>query len=131
MVVIDDGGNDWRHVVLPLALESEPVMYAVLAVSVSHFSANVSNDVFGKGGNFYLKVISSLREQQNLDQMSPSSLSNVLVSVLLLLVGVLVSGSTDFPRIFCMMEAILVSIGDTSHLGDGDLAVFLQRQIPK
>lgn len=131
MVVIDDGYNGWRNIVLPLALQSEPVMKALIAASVFHFSANISNGIFGEAGKHYLEAILSLRKQHNLRQVNRSSLSHILISVLLLLVGVLVSGSADFARLFHMLEAILDSVGDVETLGDGELDVFLQRQIPK
>ncbi|KAJ9604731.1 hypothetical protein H2200_010845 [Cladophialophora chaetospira] len=130
MVVIDDTHNGWRHLIIPIAHSDELVREAVLSASAFHFSANIKAQVFD-ANTIYAKVIRSLRQRQNLDACDMTERQNVLLALLVLLVTVMVNGSSDFPTIFQLLESAVLAVGGEDALTRDELGVFLVRQIRK
>ncbi|KAM5352760.1 hypothetical protein ACJ41O_005482 [Fusarium nematophilum] len=117
MVAIDGVHNDWRHLLLPLAQTDELVMDAVLTVSAFHFHINKLADKlhtdsqqyssFGipDTGDYYVpdpyqlcgRTLKGLRQRQELLNGDQTMKHSVLVTILLLLTAVLVTGGSDFP----------------------------------
>lgn len=146
MVAFDGPQNGWRHLILPLAHSDELVMDAVLAVSASHCvnandqpcpatlprngglgSESSSHDT----NNLYLKVLVGLRQRQDLITINAVDRHAVLLSLLVLMLGSMIAASKDFPVLFRMLESAVAAIGGVDHLGTGDMADFITRQVHK
>ncbi|KAF4470556.1 acriflavine sensitivity control acr-2 [Fusarium albosuccineum] len=151
MIAIDGVHNDWRHLLLPLAQTDELVMDAVLTVSAFHFQLNKLTNSMRKGdrqygifGNktcyeFYVpdpyqlcgRTLQGLRQRQELLSVDQTMKHSVLVSLLLLITAVLVTGGSDFPVLLRMLESALDAIGGKDGLGTGILAEFIMRELHK
>ena len=130
MVVIDDGRNGWRHIILPVAHLDELVRDAVLSATAFHFSANVKEQVFDPNV-IYARVIRRLHQRQNLDVYDTNGKQHVLLALLVILATVIVNASSDFPTVFNLLESALVASGGEEAVIEGELGVFLVRQIRK
>lgn len=137
MVAIDGPHNGWRCLVLPVAQTDELVMNAVLAVSAFHLSlthSDLQEDrqlPYLTPEKLYTTVIDGLQQRQDLRRYDRSTQQTVLLSILVLLVAVMVNGSSDFPTMFRALESALEAINGEETIGTGDLADFLRRQIHK
>ncbi|KAJ4229009.1 hypothetical protein NW759_003730 [Fusarium solani] len=152
MVAIDGVLNDWRHILLPLAQTDELVMDAVLTVSAFHFhlnklshnlhANNQQHTIFGGSfgiHDFYVpdpyqlcgRTLRGLRQRQELVNADQTEKHSVLISLLLLITAVLVTGGSDFPVLFRMMESAFDAIGGKEGLGTGTLAEFIMRELHK
>ncbi|KAG5758588.1 hypothetical protein H9Q72_013277 [Fusarium xylarioides] len=150
MVAIDGLHNDWRHLLLPLAQQDELVMDAVLTVSAFHFHINKLDNNFKKnqkqysafGSNTYGtyvpdpyqllgRTLQGLRQRQELICNNQTTQQSVLISLLLLMTSVLVTGGSDFPVLLRMLESALDAIGGKEGLGTGILAGFIMRELHK
>lgn len=150
MVAIDGLHNDWRHLLLPLAQQDELVMDAVLTVSAFHFHINKLDSNFKKnqkqysafGTNTYDtyvpdpyqllgRTLQGLRQRQELICNNQTTQHSVLISLLLLMTSVLVTGGSDFPVLLRMLESALDVIGGKEGLGTGILAGFIMRELHK
>ncbi|SCO78118.1 uncharacterized protein FRV6_02331 [Fusarium oxysporum] len=150
MVAIDGLHNDWRHLLLPLAQQDELVMDAVLTVSAFHFHINKLDNNFKKnqkqysafGTNTYDtyvpdpyqllgRTLQGLRQRQELICNNQTTQHSVLISLLLLMTSVLVTGGSDFPVLLRMLESALDAIGGKEGLGTGILAGFIMRELHK
>ena len=130
MVVIDGIHNGWRHLIIPITHSDELVRDAVLSASAFHFSANIKAQVFDSDA-IYAKVIRSLRQRQSLDACDLAGRQNVLLALLVLLVAVMVNGSSDFPTIFHLLESAVLAVGGEEALTHDELGTFLVGQIQK
>ncbi|KAF5687057.1 helicase-like transcription factor [Fusarium circinatum] len=150
MVAIDGLHNDWRHLLLPLAQQDELVMDAVLTVSAFHFHINKLDNNLRKnqkqyspfGTNTYDtyvpdpyqllgRTLQGLRQRQELVSNDQTTQHSVLISLLLLMTSVLVTGGSDFPVLLRMLESALDAIGGKEGLGTGILAGFIMRELHK
>lgn len=131
MVVLDDSYNGWRCFILPFACADEIVMDAVSAVSAFHIREKRDRQRDYRPDRLYAKVISGLRRRNLLEERDLETRQSVFLAIIVLLVGVMVNGSSDFPILFYMLQSALEAIGGESGLGDGELARFLMRQIRK
>lgn len=148
MVAVDGMHNGWRSLVLPFAHHDELVMNAVLTVSSFHISINKESTHrppldnlarLSKEPGFHLpdpnemykRVISGLRQQSDFSNCDPSRKHSVMITILVLLVGVLVTGRSDFPMLFRMLESALVASGGEKQLGSGQAVDFIVPQIHK
>lgn len=130
LVVIDDHQNGWRFLVLPIAGSDSLVMDAVLSASAFHFAANV-NDKLYKPDIIWAKTIQRLQARQNLDAQDMTGKQTVLLALLVLLANVMVTGCSDFPAIFKLLESAVQAIGGEEATMQGELGKFLVRQIRK
>lgn len=131
MVVIDDDHNGFRHLILPIACADELVMDAVLAVSAFHLSGTAGSQEFADPTRPYTRAIRRLQERKYLSEYDLSTKQFLFVTIIVLLVGVTITGCSDFPIVFQLLESALDVIGGESGLGDGELSEFLIRQIHK
>ncbi|KAI6763886.1 hypothetical protein HG530_007675 [Fusarium avenaceum] len=150
MVAIDGIHNDWRHLLLPLAQQDELVMDAVLTVSAFHFHINKLANNFKQDKTQYNsfgttscdsyvpdpyqllgRTLRGLRKRQELVCGDPTTQHYVLISLLLLMTSVLVTGGSDFPVLLRMLESALDAIGGKEGLGTGILAEFIMRELHK
>ncbi|KAF4452454.1 hypothetical protein F53441_4734 [Fusarium austroafricanum] len=150
MVAIDGVHNDWRHLLLPLAQQDELVMDAVLTVSSFHFHINNLTNNFKQsqkqysafGNSFHDtyvpdpyqllgRTLQGLRKRQELICTNQTTQHSVLISLILLMTSVLVTGGSDFPVLLRMMESALDAIGGKEGLGTGILAGFIMRELHK
>jgi hypothetical protein len=150
MVAIDGPHNGWRCLVLALAQADDLVMNAVLAVSSFHLSQTTSyrkGDVGLMKSNssswaekqlpypcpnqLYTTAIDGLQRRRDLRSYDRAVQQTVLLAILVLLVGVMVTGSPDFPTMFRALEFGLDAINGEVEMGSGDMADFLKRQIHK
>ncbi|KAM0187205.1 hypothetical protein ACHAPI_011272 [Fusarium lateritium] len=142
--------NDWRHLLLPLAQQDELVMDAVLTVSAFHFHINKLTNNFKQDKTQYNsfgttsydsyvpdpyqllgRTLRGLRKRQELVCGDQTTQHSVLISLLLLMTSVLVTGGSDFPVLLRMLESALDAIGGKDGLGTGILAEFIMRELHK
>ncbi|KEY71535.1 hypothetical protein S7711_08915 [Stachybotrys chartarum IBT 7711] len=151
MVTIDDQQNSWRHLVLPFAHTDDLVMSAVLAVSAFHthiinsasflqdrppsletISIGEILDTFPSHlHELDHKVIAGLRQQAALSSYDLKSRQSVLITILVLQVGAMVTGRSDFPSIYKMLESAFEALGGEEGLGGGEAADFILSQVYK
>ncbi|KAJ3543807.1 hypothetical protein NM208_g3384 [Fusarium decemcellulare] len=79
----------------------------------------------------YRQVISGLQQQPDLESCDADRKHSILLTILVLLVGVMVTGRSDFPMLFRMLESALAAIGGGEALGDGEVANFILPQVSK
>lgn len=130
MVVIDDKCNGWRHLVLPMARLDSLVMDAVLSAAAFHFFANVENRTYNPDA-IYARAIRRLQERQDLEKQDTTSKQAVLLALLVLLSTVMINGSSDFHTIFNLLECAVRAAGSEEDLMQGELGVFVVRQVRK
>ena len=131
MVVIDDGDNGWRHLILPIACIDELVMNSVLAVSAFHLSGRAAGQRVADPSRLYARAIHELQKRKNLGECGRQTQQFVILAIVVLLVAVMVNGCSDFPIIFHMLQSALDTVGGDRGLADGEVAEFLLRQIHK
>lgn len=141
MVAVDGLHNGWRHLILPFAQHDELVMNAVLTVSAFHFRLNVLGSEqyqFGSSpqcipdpNELYKNVICGLKQQHQLDTCNIEKKHSVLMTILVLIVGTMVTGRSDFPFLFRMLESALQAVGGDDVLGSSDAAAFILSQVNK
>ena len=79
----------------------------------------------------YAKAIKELQKRRRIDSYDLGTQHNIILTILVLLVALMVNGSSDFPIVFQMLQSALEVIGGDSKLSQGELAQFLLRQIHK
>lgn len=134
MIAIDGPHNGWRYLVLPIAETDELVMDAVLAVSSFHRPLLFRAWCSGRNhepASFYTRAIQGLRQRSQLQNSDRDERHAVILTILLLLTAIMVTGLTDFPVLFGMLQSAVDAIGGVSELGFGDVPEFLARQIGK
>ena len=102
----------------------------VLSAAAFHFATNV-NDQFLKPTAVYQRAIRNLRLRQDLTSYGMVGKQTILLSLLLLLVAAVVSGSSDFRTIFGLLEACLQALGGEESISQGELGTFVIWQIHK
>ncbi|KAH8810879.1 hypothetical protein F5884DRAFT_261958 [Xylogone sp. PMI_703] len=130
MVVIDGNYNEWRDLILPIAYIDEMVMNAVLAAAASHLSGKTHHSLTNPRKHF-AQAVSWLLNRKDLTKCSLQTKQFVFVALIILLLNVMITGCSDFPLIFHMLESALNAVGGEGGLGSGELAGFLLRQIRK
>lgn len=142
MVAIDGKHNSWRHLVLPLATHDALVMEAVLAVSNFHWQEKMAGTYPSLGktnlhpsalspDEQYCQLVASLRQHKDLNSCGTDRIRSVLVTILLLLLCSMVNGQSDFPILYRMLEAALITVGGVDALGGTETDTFLKVQINK
>ena len=131
MVVMDDLYNGWRYLILPVACVDKMVMNAVSTVSASHISNKVIDPRRVEPDKFYTHAILGLRGRTRLSSYDLCERQFVLITILVLLVNVMITGSSDFPTLLHMLQSALDAIGGEGGLGNSELSLFLVRQIHK
>ncbi|KAE8150991.1 hypothetical protein BDV25DRAFT_129162 [Aspergillus avenaceus] len=131
MVVMDDQYNGWRYLTLPMTLSDEMLMNAVLAVSAFHISHRTEGRLPVKPNKLYAQAILGLQSRRALNDFDMATRQSVFLTIIILMVGVMITGCSDFPILFHMLQSALDAIGGESGLGGGEIAEFLMRQIHK
>lgn len=130
MVPVDDQRNGWRCLILPLAHTDQLIRDAVLSASAFHFTSTVSAQQFAPGA-IYHRAIRRLRGRQDLEHYSVAEKQIVVLSLLVFLATVLVSGSSDYRIVLKLLEAAVSAAGGDDILRHGELGQFIVRQIQK
>ncbi|GAD93975.1 conserved hypothetical protein [Paecilomyces variotii No. 5] len=131
MVVIDDDYNGFRYLILPIACYDELVMDAVLAVSAFHLTGTVGDHGFTDPNGLYTRTIRRLQGRKDLTDYDLSTQQFLVVAIIVLLVGTMITASSDFPIVFRLLESALEAMGGELGIGDGELPEFLLREIRK
>ncbi|KAF7594252.1 hypothetical protein BBP40_009804 [Aspergillus hancockii] len=131
MVVMDDRYNGWRYLVLPFALSDQMVRNAVMAVSAFHISHKTGGKLRVRPDKLYAQAILGLQSRSSLNEYDMLTRQSIFVVIIILLVGVMVNGRSDFPILFKMLQSALDAVGGEEGLGNGELGEFLLRQIRK
>jgi hypothetical protein len=141
MVVIDDSFNGWRHLILPLALSDDLVMDAIMASSAFHLAENVAvfqtrqhTAIAQAGRLYYARAIEGLQRRRQLTDHGAHTRQMVVVALVVLLVAAMVSGCSDFPVVFQMLQSALDAIGGEAGFAEGgtrEVVEFSLRQIRK
>lgn len=129
-MVIDDCNNGWRRLVLPLAQVDGLVRDAVISASMFGFSTHVKHQSL-EPNIAYQKVIRRLRHKQDFFCQNVFERQSVVLTLLLLLAGVIVSGSSDFRIIFRSLESFLSAVDDDLIFTEDELGRFLYLQVQK
>ncbi|VUC30717.1 unnamed protein product [Clonostachys rosea] len=133
MLVIDGLHNGWRHLVLPICFDDALVMDAVLTVSAFHhpMGFSLSHDQQFQPDILYARTITGLQARSKIAEYDRQSQHCIILTIMLLLTGIMVSGYPDFPILFHMLQSALDAIGGEKGLGSGEVAEFITRQINK
>ncbi|KAM0276643.1 hypothetical protein ACHAQH_006552 [Verticillium albo-atrum] len=150
MVTVDGIDNSWRHLVLPFAHQDELVMSAVLAVSAFHThiaslprqsTSQPDSDPAADCGtldafpvylhNLESNVVAGLRRLSELDGLDTTQKQSILITILVLQVGAMVTGRSDFPSLYRMLDSAFDAVGGMSALGGGEPADFIKSQVDK
>jgi hypothetical protein len=127
MVPVDDARNGWRHLILPLAHTDRLIRDAVLSASAFHFSTTVSAGHFAPDA-MYHRAIRSLRQRQDLQSYNMAEKQTVMLSLLVFLTTVLVSGSSDHRIVLRLLDAAISAAGGDEALKSSELGLFIVRQ---
>ena len=130
MLAIDDTSNGWRHIVLPISIADPVVMSAVLAASANHASSK-SDVLLSVAQVSYTAAIKGLQDRRDLRRHDQLANCYTTLTILLLLVSAMVTGSPDFPPLFKMLKSAMKALGNKSGLWSGQLGEFLLRQTQK
>lgn len=130
MVPVDDCNNGWRNLVLPIAYTDQLVLNAIQAVSAFHLCGKDVGSV-ADPSTLYVRAIQELQRRKDLGDCDLQTRQSVIVAIVVLLVGVMVNGYSDFPAWFNMLQLALDFIGGEDGLSNGVLTDFLKRQIGK
>lgn len=124
------------------------MMQAVISVSTSHIDLNSGSESRSHArrlagfadsqARFEInptlalgRVVSSLRQTSGLIDGSLETVHSVLITLLVLLVGVMVSGRSDFRIILRMLDSAIRAVGGEENLGHGAVADFIRFQARK
>ncbi|KAI1443563.1 hypothetical protein F5Y02DRAFT_419850 [Annulohypoxylon stygium] len=133
MVLVDDCTNGWRHLILPLACSDELVMSSVLTVAAFHYSKRARGSRIADPVKLYSKTISELQKRRDLCNGDLDAKCRVIVTIVVLLLSTIVSGSSDFVILFRMLQSALDVVGGEELLAVSDnvIAGFSAKQIRK
>jgi hypothetical protein len=132
MVVIDGEYNGWRHLILPIALTDDLVMSAVLAASAFHISGNGDSHIIANPRALYAGALRKLQQRRELTGYGAETKQMVILAIVVLLVVVMINGSSDFPVMFRMLQSAIDAIGGENSLQQGgEVSQFSLRQIRK
>lgn len=130
MVVVDDHRNGWRYLVLPTAHQDELIEDSVLSAAAFHFAANFEAH-FLEPIAVYQSAIRKLRLRQDMTCYDMIEQQRILLSLLVLLVAAVVSGSPDFRTVYGLLEGGLQAMGGEERMSHGELGKFIIWQIRK
>lgn len=147
MVTVDGFDNSWRSLVLPFADQDELVMSAVLAVSAFHLHLvnsprhPTSGPAAAEGEtldtfpvylhNLDSNVVAGLKHYAELGDLEPAQKQSILITILVLQVGAMVTGRSDFPSLYRMLDSAFEAVGGMDGLGGGDAPEFIKSQVDK
>lgn len=140
MVAVDGPYNSWRNLLLPFAQTNDLVMDAVLSVAVyhyntSHFPNALEFPLLTTGlpdpNELQGRVICGLQQQGDLAKCDSTKKHAVLLTILVLIVGAMVTEGSDYPYLFRMLESALLIVGGEAELGICEVSAFLMAQIHK
>jgi transcription factor-like protein len=149
METVDGIDNRWRTLVLSLADQDDLVMSAVLAVSAFHMhlvnsprhatSGPAATDPYGgtlEAFPAYLhrldsNVVASLKHYAQLDALAAAQKQSILITILVLQVGAMVTGRSDFPSLYRMLDSAFNAVGGMEGLGGGEAPAFIKSQVDK
>jgi hypothetical protein len=149
MVAVDGPYNNWRHILLPFAHYDDLVLRTIVTVSSCHMhliravqtsdqSDSVSKnnritfEAFPVGYHqMYQTIFASLRSTSDMTQLSPAKKHAVLMSILVLLIGAMVTGRSDFPVFYRLLGSAVESMGGEETLGNSAMAQFIKSQVAK
>ncbi|RMY81601.1 hypothetical protein D0861_08242 [Hortaea werneckii] len=128
MVTFDRGSNGYRNIILPLAHQDELVQRAVCVVSAFHVGRqDPSLYATAEAGRTAIisKLSKSARHKENASDVFNLS---TLVTLLVLLVGEMVTGSTEFNHLYSMMTALLEG-SNILQAASPSVETFLMQQV--
>jgi hypothetical protein len=149
MIAIDGRHNSWRHLVLPLACQGDDrlTMDAILCVSAFHVdlwrqpTSAQNQDVdncrelmrhFDKDPQaLYTSILSRLHQYSDINSYDATKRQTIMITILVLVVGAMVTAQSDFYLLYRMLDAAVEAIGGTRGLGNNDVARFIQSQLDK
>ncbi|CAH0046808.1 unnamed protein product [Clonostachys solani] len=142
MTAIDGSHNEWRHLVLSLAQADNLVMDAVVTVAFYHLELNrftqahrrtkcelstTRNDLRDPN-EMYNRVILGLRSQPELNSGDVNIKISVSITILILFVGAMVTGGSDFLLLSRMLESAIEAMGGEDNLPRVYASDFIRKQ---
>lgn len=153
MIAIDGRHNYWRHLVIPFACSGDHdlTLNALLYVASLHIGLGRSSrgslkltNHWGTNGSpgfihlcprdpqaLYALVLLKLKHFSAIDGCDANTKQSILMTILVLLVGSMVTGGPEFPFLYRMLDSAFDAIGGKQGLGDGEAADFVQIQVDK
>ena len=137
MAAFDGAHNSWRHLILPFAHADDLVMDAILTSSAYHMSITnphswsllCEDQSCLTPERLYMNTIKGLQRRGNLWNYERLDQFSVLLTLLILLTTVMITGNSDFPMVIKSLQSALDAIGGEESLGDSEIATFLKREI--
>lgn len=121
-----DKNNGYRDLILPLAHEDPLVQRAVMVVSALHLGTQ-QQQLRQQAEMGRTAIIARLRQDVVRGNIADVLSVSTWATLLILLVGETVTGSSDFVHLFKMLRS-LMSLQNGDSLGSPDLSVFLDYQ---
>ena len=149
MVAVDGPYNSWRHILLPFAHYDDLVLKTIVTVSSCHMhlirsgqasdavsvmpqNKRITFEAFPVGYHqMYQTIFSSLRSTSDMMHLPTTKKHAVLMSILVLLIGAMVTGRSDFPVFYRLIGSAVDSMGGEETLGNGGMAHFIKSQVAK
>jgi hypothetical protein len=126
---LDVDNNGYRNFIIPLAHEDPLVQRAVMVVSAFHLGTQQNQNQLRQQAEMGRAAILA-RLRQDVMRGSVEHVVNVSTwaTIVILLVGETVTGSSDFIRLFSMLRS-LTSLQNGNPLGSRGLSTFLDYQM--
>lgn len=150
MVAVDGAYNNWRHILLPFARHDLLVLQAVATVSSCHMylvtslrgeeeedltgeSPRITFDSFPpRFHRMYQTILRSLHFDAGVGpHLTLDRKHSILMTILVLMVGTMVTGRSDFPILHRLLTSSVDAVGGEEALGATDVAYFIKSQIAK
>lgn len=126
MVIYDAEDNGYRNLILPLAHQDPLVERAVSVVSAFHLGIQQAN-LRSHAENGRTAIIARLRQDAMKGSAEKVLTLSTWVTLIVLLVGETVTGSSEFVHLFEMLRS-LVTLQSTQTSGSSAMSRFLDYQ---
>lgn len=146
---MDGPYNNWRHILLPFAHYDELVLQSIITVSSCHIhlvSSLPTSEELGSGSTagritfetfpmeyhqMYQTIFSSLRLTSDMKHLSSDKKHSILMTILVLLIGAMVTGRSDFPLFYSLLGSAFDLMGGEATFDNSDIARFIKSQVTK
>jgi len=122
----DVDSNGYRDLILPMAHEDPLVQRAVMVVSALHLG-NQQKQLRQQAEMGRTAILARLRQDVMRGSVEDVLSASTWATLLILLVGETVTGSSDFVHLFQMLRS-LMALQNGNTLGSQDLSTFLDYQ---
>jgi hypothetical protein len=79
----------------------------------------------------YQTIFSSLRLTSDMKHLSSDKKHSILMTILVLLIGAMVTGRSDFPLFYSLLGSAFDLMGGEATFDNSDIARFIKSQVTK